>query len=118
MYLMAQDLTFSFALFYIYFPETYKQSGTDDNPRPSNEWKTSVKALKIVIVYTLLICVISVLVVLAFNVPSLVVTTWTAILAFIALISSLIQFIPQIMRTWKLKVPLVISMKRTRWLAL
>ncbi|PJF17178.1 hypothetical protein PSACC_02978 [Paramicrosporidium saccamoebae] len=79
----------AFALFYVYFPEAYKQGGTDDNPRPSSEWKTSLKALRIIVVYTLLICVISLLVVLVYNVPSFVATAWTALLAFIALISSL-----------------------------
>lgn len=95
-----------FMLFYLYFPENHKTVGTEEARRHSKDWKDSLKALKITIIYSFTIFLASLSLVLCYGVPSTAAMTWTAILAFVAVVASLIQFIPQIMRTWKLKVSL------------
>lgn len=55
-------------------------------------------------VFVLASAFISLVIVGSCGVPSMEATIWSAVLALIALISSSVQFIPQIIRTWKLKV--------------
>lgn len=64
----------------------------------------SIKSLRMVISYAIIVCVLSIVIGALIGVPSSVAYFWTTVLALVALVSSLIQFIPQIMRTWKLKV--------------
>lgn len=84
-----------FALYFIYFPPAKKST---------QDWRHSIKALKITGVFVAISSLSSLVVVLCCKVPSGVVTAWTTLLALIALVSSTIQFVPQIIRTYKLKM--------------
>lgn len=109
-----QDAVMSlrFFLFYKYFPAEKKfvsqvDSNADspaDGPRMSRDWRNSLRVLRIMAVFILIIVTISLAIIGTRGVPSMEATIWSAILALIALISSSVQFIPQIIRTWKLQV--------------
>lgn len=106
--LQHQCLQDRFALFYMYYPDEkrYLRRDQEDEEmvRPTQDWRDSLRIMKIVIIYSTFITFVSILISTAFGVPSGWATIWTALLAVIALVSSLIQFLPQILRTWKLKV--------------
>lgn len=64
-----------------------------------------MRALKIAILYVLVVSVIStVVIVWGMSTSPLITATWTTLLAAIALVASSVQFIPQILRTYQLKL--------------
>jgi hypothetical protein len=92
-----------FALFYRYYPR-HRQYEVDDPHRPTRDWRHSCRVLQLLYIYLVASVTLSLFIIITWDVPSFVATGWSALLALIALIASSIQFIPQIIRTWKLKV--------------
>lgn len=111
----------SFALFFLYFPNDHKFlpdpssppsastgsriSGT--SPRIAPDWANAGRAFRYTACYTAAVIALSLLVWSWSGGDSLsrLSLAWTGLLALVALVASMIQFIPQILRTWKLKVP-------------
>ncbi len=93
------------ALFYVYFPDGKKTiSSAEDEGRISKDWRNSLYSLKVIFTFMVFTSVISATIIVQFGVPSRAATAWTAALALVSIIGSIIQFIPQIMRTWRHKV--------------
>lgn len=80
----------------------------------SRDWRNSLRALKLMTVFLLAVVLISLIIVGGHGVPSVEATVWSAILALVALVASSVQFIPQIIRTWKLKVRALAPFARPR----
>lgn len=83
-----------FFLFYLYFP-------IDESPE---EWAISLRLLKTFISTIVLASLTSLFIINAYGVPSMACSVWAGALALLSLASSTTQFIPQIKKTWKLKV--------------
>lgn len=92
-------------MFYIYFPSDKKYFELENHDlRKTKDWKHSLRALKITFFYLLILTLISTWVISTGSSSPMATAIWTTLLAFIALIASSVQFIPQILRTFQLKV--------------
>lgn len=109
----------SFALFFLYFPNDHKflpdpsspssmgSRATDASlPRIAPDWANAGRAFRYTACYTAAVIALSLFVWSwsGGDSTSRLTLAWTGLLALVALVASMIQFIPQILRTWKLKV--------------
>lgn len=104
-----------FLLFFIYFPQERKFSidplaspceGQEEMriERITPDWANARKAFRYTACYSTIAIILSLLVCSWGSNSSRLTLAWTGLLALVALVASMIQFIPQILRTWKLKV--------------
>ena len=92
---------FRFVLYYVYYPKESKKSPTGQ--KLAKEWKDSIIAFHMMTVFSILVVSATFLFIRYFGYEHENMRRWAKGLGLFALVTSTIQYVPQIVETWKRK---------------